>query len=65
MTKYRRKFGTKEEFLYRKDIFLKRLREIEEHNAASHLSTCDVNHFTDMSDEEISNMLGYKSDSSI
>jgi len=52
-------YGTREEYEFRYNIFKNRLAFHKEHNAKNLTWTVGVNHMTDMSDEEIKQMLGY------
>jgi C1A family cysteine protease len=62
ISEYRRTYGTKEEYAYRLELFTEMLKTIEEHNSKNLSWTLGVNHLSDMSPYEYSQMLGYTSE---
>ena len=59
VSKYRKSYGTKEEYTYRLNLFKKALATIDAKNAEGH-AVHGVNKFADMSDKESKKLLGYK-----
>jgi cathepsin L len=62
ISEYRRTYGTKEEYAYRLQLFTQAYEEIQEHNAKGLSWKLGINHLTDMSPYEYSQMLGYISE---
>ena len=62
VTHHKRSFGTRAEYVFRRDIFAKKFKEIEEFNKKGASSTVAVNKFSDWTEDEIKRMLGYKPD---
>ena len=55
IAKYGKRYGTKEEYNYRKKIFIKNYHAVMDHNtmnAEEHGYTKRINHFSDLTDEE-------------
>lgn len=59
ITKYNKRYATKEEFNFRLDIFKKAHAEIEEHNAKKGTSTMGHNMYSDWTAEEFQSILGF------
>ena len=63
VSKYRRSYGTKEEFQYRKDVFMKNLDLIINHNMMNQEEEgffMVVNEFADLTQEEFKKRMGFK-----
>ena len=60
ITEHGKSYATREEYEFRLDIFKNRLDEHKEHNAKNLTWTIGVNFMTDMSDDEIKGMMGFK-----
>ncbi len=59
MGKYKKSYGTKEEFLFRMQNFAKNYQKVVDHNSKSNSSyTLGVNHMSDWTDEEFKMILG-------
>jgi cathepsin L len=61
ITQYRRTYGTKEEYAYRLELFSKVYEQIQAHDAVATGYELGINHLSDMSSYEYSQMLGYVS----
>lgn len=59
VSKYRKSYGTKEEYNYRLNIYRKALKVIDAKNAEGH-AVHAVNKFADMSPSEFNKLKGYK-----
>mmetsp|Transcript_23944 Transcript_23944/g.18273 ORF Transcript_23944/g.18273 Transcript_23944/m.18273 type:complete len:250 (-) Transcript_23944:267-1016(-) len=59
MVKYKRSYGTKEEYEFRFDIFKKKFEQIQKINAEEKNFRLGVNHLSDLTDSEFSQRLGY------
>eukprot|EP00350_Pseudokeronopsis_sp_OXSARD2_P007822 CAMPEP_0170540138 /NCGR_PEP_ID=MMETSP0211-20121228/157_1 /TAXON_ID=311385 /ORGANISM="Pseudokeronopsis sp., Strain OXSARD2" /LENGTH=323 /DNA_ID=CAMNT_0010842427 /DNA_START=24 /DNA_END=995 /DNA_ORIENTATION=- len=59
MVKHKRSYGTKEEYNFRLDIFKQKYDEIKKHNQENTSFTMGVNMFSDMTDAEFSQRLGF------
>jgi C1A family cysteine protease len=57
---YRRSYGTKEEFEFRKNIFVQKIQEHERINAENSKFTVGVNKFADWTEAEYKRILGFK-----
>jgi C1A family cysteine protease len=60
MSQYTKSYATQEEYEFRREIFSKNMKKIEEHNAKKLSYWFGVNEFTDWTDEEYQMMLGLK-----
>jgi cathepsin F len=60
ISKYHRSYGTKEEYNYRLQLFAETYKDIVAHNSGDSLYRKEINHFSDMSDYEWKQMMGYK-----
>jgi C1A family cysteine protease len=59
IAKYRRSYGTKEEYAYRLELFSKVYEQIQAHDAEASGYELGINHLSDMSPYEYQQMLGY------
>jgi len=57
---HKRNYNSVEEYEFRRNIFMNNLDYIEEFNSQGHTWWLGVNQFTDMTDEEFRQFLGYK-----
>jgi hypothetical protein len=59
MAKHNKIHKTKEEYIFRRGIFERTLKFIEQHNSRPDVSsTVDINFFSDLTRDEIKNFLG-------
>jgi C1A family cysteine protease len=56
---HRKSYGTKEEYIFRRDLFVKKLEEIEAFNAKKGFEAVEINAFSDFTKEEIKRITGY------
>jgi hypothetical protein len=61
VAKYGKSYGTRAEFEFRSVQFKESLVKVAEHNSSNGTSTVGINEFSDKTKEEMSKMLGYKS----
>ena len=61
LAKYRKTYGTKEEYNYRLSVFAEKYYFIKEENASQDSYRLGINKFADMNDYEYKQILGYKS----
>lgn len=59
IAKYRRNYATTQEYNFRKQIFEKNLKYIEDFNSQGKSWTLGVNNFADMTKEEVKKYMGY------
>ena len=60
LAKYRKTYGTKEEYNYRLSVFAEKYYFAKEENASQDSYTLGMNKFADMNDYEFKQFLGYK-----
>ena len=60
--KHGRSYGTKEEYLFRRDLFLKKLEEVEAFNKDRVGAVFEVNQFSDWTDAERKKLFGLNYD---
>lgn len=60
IAQFGRNMASTEEYSFRRDIFYKNLKKIEEHNAKGKSWTLGVNEYSDWTDEEYGRLLGLK-----
>lgn len=60
LAKYRKTYGTKEEYNYRLSVFAEKYYFIKEENARQSDYVLGINKFADMNDYEYKQLLGYK-----
>lgn len=61
LAEYKKSYGTKEEYLFRKDQFYKNLAEYTEINSRNDVTyTVGVNKFADWTPEEYNRLLGFR-----
>jgi hypothetical protein len=59
IAKYRRSYGTKEEYQYRFELFSKVYQQIQEHDAEASGYELGINHLSDLTSYEYKQMLGF------